>query len=1161
MITKKRIFGILLSLALVLGLMIGMSATAYAEPAGTGISSLPEQAGTYYLTQDITIDSTWSVPSGTTTLDLNGHGIRMTQTNTKVIVVGGGANLTLNDSNPNAVHKYTPPEGGAGKATLNESSGTLTVNGGYITGGDIGNDESGGAAIYVSGTLTMNGGVLIGNYGGHGGTLQVNNGATATIYGGKITYNGVTWQGTIRNQGTLKIYGGEITHNKSNSGNQWHAGGVFIANGSSFYLHGSPLIANNIGGSRNDGGNQPNNVCLEGKMKIDGSLTNTTRIGITMNLGGFNGTTKGEFTDSLDTQYNDASKFASDDTRYYMSKNASTNQLEIGPGYDVLYEANGATSGSVPIDSSAPYNSGATVTVLGNTGNLIRTGYTFGGWNSKADGTGTDYAVSSTFTINTGVTLYAKWVQHIHSFTYAANGATITATCSVANCTLTDSKATQTIEAPTITTYGQTGEGISASATLTGLSDFNAATGKTIATTDIKYVGRDSTTYAESTTAPTGAGKYTAKITVEGKTASVDYEIAKADPTAAAPTATATYGQTLADVTLTNPDGNTAGTWAWVDSTTNVGTVGDHTFKANFTPTDTTNYNSKSDVDVTVTVVKAANPATVTGTASVTKGGNTVDLADNVTLNGAAGDVSYEISGEANGCSLNGSVLTSGANTGSVIVNVTVAADDNYNALAATPIAVTITDKQTQTITASDVTATYGDTGVKIEASTTGDGALSYAVKDGSADYIDVDASTGALTIKKVGTVAVIVAAEETATHAQATKEVTVTIDRANAVAATVTANNRIYDGTEKPLVTVDDSTLVGGTMVYALGTDAATAPADNLYTTSIPAKTNAGTYYVWYKVLGDSDHNPSPVYGPMTVVIKPAPAELTEDEKPQSNAPLTYIDGVEQKLVTAPKKLPEGYTVQYSLGGGETWTDEIPTGMESGDYTVSVQYIGDDNHITFRGEDIEVTIGRAMEMQVDFIILRYNGTRGLPEEIDELTISPVIHVKNGDDESVSKGLELELTKGMESKVSVENVEFTGKVTDPAPGKYEVTVTGLPKSVFGRDKIYWTEGPVEGPVKWKYDLIAKGEINEKDKKIVVTVYLIFDDGSRPDEIKVYALPEDEIGAYRLNDDGTKEYLLFHTYGICMQWLGQDELCRGYERCFHKESPFVNPFVK
>ena len=80
--------------------------------------------------------------------------------------------------------------------------------------------------------------------------------------------------------------------------------------------------------------------------------------------------------------------------------------------------------------------------------------------------------------------------------------------------------------------------------------------------------------------------------------------------------------------------------------------------------------------------------------------------------------------------------------------------------------------------------------------------------------------------------------------------------------------------------------------------------------------------------------------------------------------------------------------------------------------------------------------------------------------------------------------------------------------------------------------------------------------------MVITIYLIWDDGTRPlDELKVYALPEDEIGAYKLLDDGTKQYLLFHTYDICMDWLGRDDLCRGYERCFHKEHAWVNPFVQ
>ena len=43
-----------------------------------------------------------------------------------------------------------------------------------------------------------------------------------------------------------------------------------------------------------------------------------------------------------------------------------------GTTYTVTYFGNNNTGGTVPVDSNSPYNSGATVTVLGNTGNLVR---------------------------------------------------------------------------------------------------------------------------------------------------------------------------------------------------------------------------------------------------------------------------------------------------------------------------------------------------------------------------------------------------------------------------------------------------------------------------------------------------------------------------------------------------------------------------------------------------------------------------------------------------------------------------------------------------------------------------------------------------------------------------------------------------------------------
>ena len=70
----------------------------------------------------------------------------------------------------------------------------------------------------------------------------------------------------------------------------------------------------------------------------------------------------------------------------------------------------GTISGSVPTDSSS-YGSGASVTVLGNTGNLALANHSFNGWNTEPDGSGTSRAVGSTFAISANTTLYAQWLD------------------------------------------------------------------------------------------------------------------------------------------------------------------------------------------------------------------------------------------------------------------------------------------------------------------------------------------------------------------------------------------------------------------------------------------------------------------------------------------------------------------------------------------------------------------------------------------------------------------------------------------------------------------------------------------------------------------------------------------------------------------------------
>jgi len=87
----------------------------------------------------------------------------------------------------------------------------------------------------------------------------------------------------------------------------------------------------------------------------------------------------------------------------------------------VTYDANRATDGSVPEDNTA-YPIGTTVTVLGNTGDLAKYGYSFDGWNTADDGSGDSYSADDTFIITENTTLYAQWTQDEHTILFNTNG-------------------------------------------------------------------------------------------------------------------------------------------------------------------------------------------------------------------------------------------------------------------------------------------------------------------------------------------------------------------------------------------------------------------------------------------------------------------------------------------------------------------------------------------------------------------------------------------------------------------------------------------------------------------------------------------------------------------------------------------------------------------
>ncbi|MBR5421790.1 MAG: InlB B-repeat-containing protein [Lachnospiraceae bacterium] len=124
----------------------------------------------------------------------------------------------------------------------------------------------------------------------------------------------------------------------------------------------------------------------------------------------------------------------------------------------------------------------------------------------------------------------------------------------------------------------------------------------------------------------------------------------------------------------------------------------------------------------------------------------------------------------------------------------------------------------------------------------------------------------------------IITAPEESNYVGTATKEFTITKAAPEIDTVPKGVTGLVYDGDEHELI-VPGST-EDGNMKYALTTDNGDSPGDDAYLTDNPVGTDAGSYYVWYKVFGDENHEDTDEEY-IEVVI--APKQLTIKAKDQT--------------------------------------------------------------------------------------------------------------------------------------------------------------------------------------------------------------------------------------------------------------------------------------
>ena len=121
--------------------------------------------------------------------------------------------------------------------------------------------------------------------------------------------------------------------------------------------------------------------------------------------------------------------------------------------YTIKYDGNGSTGGSTA-NSSHIYDAAKALTA----NEYTRTGYSFNGWNTKADGSGTAYAdkasVKNLTSVNGAIViLYAQWSINSYTLTYNPNGGSVSPTSK----SLTYNSAYGTLPTPTRKGYAFTG--------------------------------------------------------------------------------------------------------------------------------------------------------------------------------------------------------------------------------------------------------------------------------------------------------------------------------------------------------------------------------------------------------------------------------------------------------------------------------------------------------------------------------------------------------------------------------------------------------------------------------------------------------------------------------------------------------------------------------
>ena len=390
--------------------------------------------------------------------------------------------------------------------------------------------------------------------------------------------------------------------------------------------------------------------------------------------------------------------------------------------------------------------------------------------------------------------LYLSAHQHSWQYTLGADGKSITATCAnTTNCPNTDGGSV-TIKAPeenTLIYDGSNKTAILENKLLTGEKDptisYTLGNGQGATLPDGSY--------------PTNVGAYTASITVGGVTASVTYEIQKADPTAKNFVFTApgslTYDGTAKTAnieTATNITDMGDVTVKYYQGETEVQPMNAGDYKVKISVADGMNFNAASDLTdenwaFTITPIITEPTVELSGNTTYTYTGERITPDVTVTIDGRplTKGTDYTI--------IYGDNVNAGTNAGFV----TVKAKGNYGfADVVKKFAIEKADPKLS-FEKSTVTTSYGTQPANNKLTNMGNGVVTYQSNDNSVATVN---EKGEVTVVGVGETTITATAAETKNYKLGTASYTLTVNKARVHIVQATVANKEYDGSVNADVT-----------------------------------------------------------------------------------------------------------------------------------------------------------------------------------------------------------------------------------------------------------------------------------------------------------------------------------------------------------------------